>query len=116
MTRVSKTSTDTGAVCPECDGARMVGHPGGPLVFRHGVTCGIYAAEDRTRAADFERSEGMPAFARAATAAERTLLEAAGAGVSAEIPLLTAVYRLSGGAVRRMWGHVIPDEQVNGNG
>ena len=95
--------------CPSCAGPRLAHHPAGP-VWRHAVQCVLLRAEDATRAADHERLTSQPRqiggahpFTRPTTAAERTLMAAAGHpvpdGASTVVTVLTTglVHRAVGG-------------------
>lgn len=80
-------------VCPACSGEQLPDHPAGVLAIRHTNVCTIRAAEDSTTANDAEHGERL----RPATTAERTLLDALGyavpAEVTTEIPPITAGVR-----------------------
>lgn len=106
--RLTKTAADPTATCPECAAPRMVGHPAGVLVFQHGAACSILAAEDSTKAADFDRLDVAPAgFQRQATPTEATLL----AAIGVPLPAATSPTIVQGhGVVRRVWAHVASDE------
>jgi len=87
-------------VCPECAGEQMPGHPAGVLAIRHTNDCTIRAAEDSTAANDAEQGERL----RPATTAERTLLDALGYLVPAEV--FTQVVPITAGVRNRV--HLVP--------
>lgn len=87
-------------VCRECAGEQMPEHPAGVLAIRHTNDCQLRAAEDSTAANDAEQGERL----RPATTAERTLLDALGYLVPAEV--FTGVTPITGGVRNRV--HLVP--------
>jgi hypothetical protein len=94
----------TAAVCPECAGPQLLGHPKGLLVFDHDrATCSLGRAEDATADADLRRAAGwLGPFARPVTDAEKTLLTAVGIDPTVIEPW-TNVTPMSPGILRRHW-------------
>lgn len=78
--------TEPIATCPECGGQHIPDHPGGPLYFKHRLTCLLLALEDTRQASDKE-GLGFPPYTprkdpskqdnpgRPVTPTERLLLE-----------------------------------------
>lgn len=87
-------------VCPACSGPQTPDHPAGVLAIRHTNDCTIRDAEDATAANDarFEQRQ------RPATTAERTLLDALGYLVPAEVT--TEITPITGGVRNRV--HLVP--------
>lgn len=83
-------------VCPECAGEQMSGHPAGILAIRHTNACQIRSAEDATAANDARYEQRQ----RPATTAERTLLDALGYLVPAEV--ITEITPITGGVRLRV--------------
>ncbi len=102
-----------GAVCPECAGPRMVGHPAGVLAWRHAIDCQLRRAEDARQVAvrdlfaeDRRHRVTRGRLTRPATEAEQTLLGACGI---APLPaVMTTVRAVTGGGavIRRSWAGV----------
>lgn len=84
----------TTPTCPACGGAHIPNHPGGPLYFKHAMTCSLLPAEDARQAADKERGGERPV-----TDAERVLLSALGITVADDATCL--VQWLTPGVRRR---------------
>src|SRR4051794_39892042 len=67
------------ATCPSCGGPPVTDVPViDPLRITHAMACPVLAAEDATRAADFDRAVPGFTFDRPVTATELTLLTALG--------------------------------------
>lgn len=64
----------TKIICPRCGGKHLENHPGGPLVFRHSLTCPLLPALDRTQAHESKNLAGQ--ITRPATPAEAQLTRA----------------------------------------
>jgi hypothetical protein len=93
------------AICPECGGAHIPNHPGGPLYFKHAMTCSLLAAEDARAVADKDGPGERPA-----TPTERVLLSALGFTVADDASCL--VQWLTPGVRRRTFlGAVVPEPE-----